>query len=580
MFPLPFKTIALHRLAPARKWYLFLGYSAVLLYGFYWASCAAVKLPGGGPPDTTPPMLVLAEPPSGTTRFQGGDIRLVFSEYMDEDRLTKGIRVYPQLSSPPAVQFQGKELEISLPEDLLPDQTYIISLGREVTDEHGVELAAPVYLAYSTGEAIDSSRITGRVYGAIQVSLHLYSLGGGLSLDSLFQEPPDYITEATDEGTYEFNFLAPGRYQILALGRQAAGLPLDPLRMQHGIYWDSFISIGKKETVTGVNMRLHRKPEPWRLLRGNWSPQGYGQLIFNRILPLEEITAKVAIQTPARLIPETETFVDPRDRHNLIVVTRDSLPTEKVKIVVQDLRHGDTTFVDSAFITVHIPEERDTTALELSQPPQKATLKLEENRTRALELVFTKPVTVSNPDDHIRLFLQDTLKVELEVEIANPMVVKVRPVQGWQPKAKYQLFLFSQGFTAWNGTQLRDSLLTFQVGTVEPPGYGSILGSLQGAPSPGLMVEVSEVEKASKRTLVVVNSQAKFEFNALPEGRYTLMIFEDRDGDSAYTFGTAFPFQPSERFFIYPDTLQVRANWDLEVGPLPWRAGLLGKTYD
>ena len=166
MFLFLSKTIAMHRSHPGRAWSWYLGYTAAILCGFYWAACAAVKPPGGGPPDTIPPKLISAAPSSGTTHFPGGNIHLVFSEYMDEDRLTKGIRVYPQLSSPPEVKFRGKELELSLPTNLLPDQTYIISLGREVTDEHGVELAAPIYLAYSTGEAIDSSRITGRVYGS------------------------------------------------------------------------------------------------------------------------------------------------------------------------------------------------------------------------------------------------------------------------------------------------------------------------------------------------------------------------------------------------------------------------------
>jgi hypothetical protein len=207
-------------------------------------------------------------------------------------------------------------------------------------------------------------------------------------------------------------------------------------------------------------------------------------------------------------------------------------------------------------------------------------LTIEENREVDLELIFSKPMSLSNPGEHIRLLLQDTMNVELEVEVVNPLVVKVRPAQGWQSKAKYQLFLISNGFTAWNGTHFKDSLITVQVSTVESPGYGSILGALQGSASPRLMVEVNGVEKASKRARVVVNSQAKFEFNALPEGRYTLSVFEDRNGDGAYTYGTAFPFQPSERFFIYPDTLRVRANWDLEIGPIDWRPGLSGKTDD
>jgi hypothetical protein len=46
------------------------------------------------------------------------------------------------------------------------------------------------------------------------------------------------------------------------------------------------------------------------------------------------------------------------------------------------------------------------------------------------------------------------------------------------------------------------------------------------------------------------------------------MIIDDLDRDKKYSHGSAYPFQASEWFYIHPDTFDVRANWDIDVGPL------------
>ena len=44
-------------------------------------SCAAIQSPSGGPKDDTPPFLLSSIPESGSTRFIGGKVELLFSEY-------------------------------------------------------------------------------------------------------------------------------------------------------------------------------------------------------------------------------------------------------------------------------------------------------------------------------------------------------------------------------------------------------------------------------------------------------------------------------------------------------------------
>ena len=50
-----------------------------------------------------------------------------------------------------------------------------------------------------------------------------------------------------------------------------------------------------------------------------------------------------------------------------------------------------------------------------------------------------------------------------------------------------------------------------------------------------------------------------------------LMIIDDLDRNGDYSYGLAYPFRPSEWFYIHPDTFYVRANWDIDVGPIKMR---------
>ncbi len=77
---------------------------------FILLSCAAIRVPPGGPVDTIPPELIAVTPPSGTIQFSGGEIHLRFSEYMDESTVEHGFRVFPRLNEQLDIRFKGDEL--------------------------------------------------------------------------------------------------------------------------------------------------------------------------------------------------------------------------------------------------------------------------------------------------------------------------------------------------------------------------------------------------------------------------------------------------------------------------------------
>ena len=83
------------------------------------------------------------------------------------------------------------------------------------------------------------------------------------------------------------------------------------------------------------------------------------------------------------------------------------------------------------------------------------------------------------------------------------------------------------------------------------------------ADSPGVLPDPM-LEKDPISVTVSVNSEGDFQMEEIPAGMWLLSAFQDKDGNGRYTFGKALPMVPAEPFTVLSDTIEVRANWDVE----------------
>lgn len=537
---------------------------------FFFLSCAAIQPPSGGPKDETPPVLVDATPPSETTHFSGGEIRLRFSEYLDETSVERGLQISPRLSKPMTVKYKGDEILLRIPKELSPERTYIITLSREVKDEHGVPLANSIQLAYGTGDRIDKGMIKGRVVNDPNVVVHLWRMDENERNDSLFASPPHYVTDVDDEGGYQFGFLSPGGYRLMAISREAAGLPLDPRRFRYGLPWVEKITIDSNEVIAGINMLVWREPQPFKLLRGELQGATWGKLFFNNQLPSDSLTGEISFSVEnGPFVPVSGWYRDPLEADNLVVEIPDSLYGKKLQMQIDSLGSGGKIILDSVRIGISVPDEPDTNYLELLRPENEVLITPGRGTDPPLELVFSQPLLpLLSAKDYPLLYIDDSLLVESITTRVNPLWLKLRPLIPWEPNKVYRVELFRSGFLSREGNAFEDSLITVTIRTRRRPGYGGLSVRIKSGGQYPFVGEIRAVEKPSQMYTSVVNSQARIAFSDIPEGTYTLMLYEDRDRNETYTFGKAFPFTPGEWFMTYPDTLDIRANWEIELTPI------------
>ena len=547
--------------------YPFFGGLVSIIILLFIGSCAVIKPPSGGPKDTTPPLLVYAEPSSGTLQYKGEQIRLEFSEYMDESSIEKGIRVFPNVEGEISINTRGTNLTVDFPDNLEENKTYVINLSRDIKDEHGVEMAEAIFLAYSTGDKIDNGEISGIVWGDGPMSVHLWRIIKQDSLENIFQTMPNYFTDVSNKGGYNFQFLSAGNYLLLALDRSAAGLALDTRRMQYGLFWQKIIALDQNQSITDVNVITKREQPQLRLQRGEWNANNWGRIFFSRSLNNLHENYSVILGYDDGTTESPVSFHDPVNPNSLILVRSDKSPiSSKINIKIENIFINDIVFLDSASVSVAVPKG-DKDYIELTEPKKAVTITPTANTDTAyLELKFSEPIPQWGLE--YELYKNDTIIVSKKIVYINPMWVNILPRNNWEPKINYTLKIFASDTLKNMGKTLQDSIITVNINTADYQGYGGLYIPIAGQIDSLLGAVLHSIENSEQKNLSSVNSQARLEFNQIREGRYTLTLFSDRNNDKTYTTGTAKPLTPAEWFYVMPDTIEIRTNWDIEMPSL------------
>ncbi len=544
------------------KYYLF----CIILLFIY--NCASIKPPPGGPVDETPPQILEVTPPSGTTNLVSGKITIKFSEYMDETSFKNNIKVYPRLEKSIEYKFKGDEIILSLPNSLDSAKTYIIYLNRNIKDEHGIPLANTEQLAYSTGNKISSGVIAGKVYGAGQKSVHLWSINDA-KIDSIYAAQPDYITDVSKEGIYSFSYLAAGDYTLLAIDKSGVGQPLNVNLTAYGLHRQKMINLEENDSLSNIDMRLWKEPQNLKLLRGEWSAFNYGNLIFNNDLP-DNITLDLQVRNDNNdIVDSLRYYPNPIDSKNLILEVADTIKSNSIKVNLKSIKLANMVLLDSSELLIQIPQKPDTTYLQILKPTNNYQITPNKLDIEPLDLMFSKPIQLSDSVNHLpKIFKNDSTQVEIKIKQLSPMHFQLIPLSQWSELEKFKLIIDRKGIYTENGRGLKDSVLAINFSTTKYIGYGSVTGKINDLHQLNLAVELFSVKNPSLSQTTLVNSDSKFEFKTVPEDNYSLFFFKDFDKDMKYNYGKAYQNIPSEWFYFYPDTFEVRANWETEIVPI------------
>jgi len=543
--------------------------SLSVFYGIYNIySCAAIQSPSGGPKDNTPPILLSSYPESGSTRFSSGKVDLVFSEYLQEKSINNAITILPTTKTPAEIKYKGDKVTIFFPDSLLSNQTYIISINRELKDEHGVPLAQGIQLALSTGERIDKSELSGQIFYNGKASGLLWKIRDSTDRVNFYKRLPDYKIDASDDGEYVFSYLSPGSYKIVAVDRSISGRLLDPSYAVYGIPWNDPITIDTINMVqTGINILISEESRTTRILSAQWVSNRWGKLTFDNSIDQYEKTIPVDVVSDSFGV-RAKTFIDNKEKNILHFLIPDTIKSgTKTIIDVAPVYQNTYVVIDSGKIFARIPTEKDTSYIAITNHNNSSVLDIEEDNILPLDIHFSKIMDNVKLDSAISLFKDSTL-LDINMVWDSPMHLAITPNSNWEPLSKYSLIIIRDKIFSTMVRSIEDSIKTIKISTSRFKKFGSLIGNIITPHSNPLIAKLSTFEKENIFHNAIVNSSSLFKITKIPEGKYYLLFFYDKDANTKYSTGHLSPYATSEWFELVPDTISIRSNWDMEVADI------------
>jgi hypothetical protein len=212
-------------------------YYFIILILVIISSCARVGTPTGGPKDEKPPISIHATPDFESIRFKENKIKIYFDEYIKFKDLNKQLIISPPMKYAPEITPVGtasKFISIKILDTLKENTTYTFNFGNAVTDNsEGNPLKQFKYL-FSTGDYIDSLKISGNTRDAFtpvndkSISVLLYEIDEKYSDSTIYKEKPDYLASTLDSTHFEITNIKAGNYAIFALKDKSNNMIFNP----------------------------------------------------------------------------------------------------------------------------------------------------------------------------------------------------------------------------------------------------------------------------------------------------------------------------------------------------------------
>ncbi len=537
-------------------------------------ACAKQSPPPGGPVYDVPPKILEVDPPSGAVRVpRDTHVRFLFSEKTDRRSLNEAVFVTPNPGGDLNFEWRGPALEISFPDSLRLNTTYVVTLGTGIRDLRNNRLEQSISVAFSTGDSIAAGELRGRIYGEkVQgVLVGAYRIGESQGPDPT-QTEADYTTQSGKSGEFEFRYLEKGTYRVFAIDDKYGNRLYDRGEDAVGVASGDFKLNGEMLEVNDINLRLAQedtlKPSlsavvatdnrhlEWRF-EERVSPRDGNWFSHLRIFSSSEASPAFAVLAaePHPLNPEVvHSFSAPQAAGSYRAGAFDlfdlsGLPLDSTSREVEFTASSQADTVRPRLVRV-VPED-SARAVALDAP---------------VELTFSELMRTDSA--HTIMIIRDSAGVVLRGtgNWKNHFQFEFKPATAWQSRAKHLIEIFPDSTFDLSGLALFDTLRQRIFWTVNADTLSSISGSVSDtttATGP-LRMSAKQIVGGKATYETTVEGPGPYKFDGVLPGVYQLSVYRDANNDDHYDFGKAVPFFPAERFFVSPDSIKVRARWPNE----------------
>lgn len=528
-------------------------YSVFLV--FFLAACASQQPPAGGPKDETPPQVVRALPPPFAVNFSGNSVRLTFNEFITLSNPAANIYLSPAVSGPLGFRLRGKTLRITLGDSLRPSTTYTLFLGNAVRDLTEGNVLPDYRHVFSTGAAVDSLRVRGRVQyartGKPQAGM-LVMLHDDLSDSAVVRRRPAYFVRTDTAGFFDLNYLKPGTYRLFALADENQNYRYDS-PSEAVAFLDTPMNIS--DTSGFFLLRAFHGLREQRVLQAKAISAHAVQLLLARPYGNPQVSGLSGTGVAA-LWQNTS-------RDTLLAWL--PVVADSVKLTVTDGAFADTISV----LMQPAPSRRKGSA------PQ---LQFELVSARSGNVIPAAGPVAFAPSRYLTQIQEPAYAVLHAATMADrrvPLTLTTDSITGRQllvldfdrqPGQSYTVVvpdsLCRDVSGAWN-----DSMsFTLKVLADEESGNLTLrLNFLQAQPDMNYLLSLAQQRGPQVFHRIIRGEATALQLQRLPPARYDVMLVADRNGNGRWDTGDYWIGLQPEHVFLFPAAITIRPNWDSEV---------------
>lgn len=569
-------------------------------------ACASIGRPMGGPRDTTPPEFVQSTPMPGATNVKSTRFDIFFNENVQLDDPSNKVIVSPAQKLAPSINAQGRRVTVELRDSLVPNTTYTIDFADAVNDLNERNVLDGFALDFSTGDTIDTLRISGMVLAARNLEPAQGMLVGvysNLSDTALTTLPFERVARTNQLGQFTIRNLKAGNYRIFAVNDVNRDNHWD--RSEDVAFYDVIISptveaISVTDTLrSATNLDSLVERDGVRFLPNDvflqWFNEEYkAQYLADYSRP-ERNKIFMTFGAKSDTLPELTILDGPLmgrklDRHAILkrsvgrdsleywitdsaIIARDSLliAARYLRTDTLDQLSWTTDTLKFNFKAPKSSKKKKNKDSEADSVPQITFLDFTASGSSTHDigrpLYFTAGEPVSRFDSsavHLQM-LVDTLWTEIKnppgftADSLNPMLFRYE--YNWQPATQYRLTVDSAAITSvyghWN------SPIEREIKVKKEEDYGNLYFRIEGVDSCAF-VELLAASDAVVATAPVEDGLASFKL--IKPSTYFARLVLDPNNNGKWDTGSIAEARQPEDVFYYPRKINLKANWDIEQG--------------
>jgi hypothetical protein len=195
---------------------------SILLAGLvFLTACASTGTPTGGPKDETPPKLLKTVPLENQLNYKKKRVEIYFDELISIENSSEKVLVSPPQKLAPSIKTSSNKAVVVLLDSLLLNTTYTIDFTDAIVDYNEKNKYGDYAFSFSTGDYIDSLRVSGIVIDASNlnpVSGILVGTYTNLNDSSFRQHAFECVSRTSQNGHFCVKGMKLAPFHVYALG--------------------------------------------------------------------------------------------------------------------------------------------------------------------------------------------------------------------------------------------------------------------------------------------------------------------------------------------------------------------------